>query len=75
VSTLEKEVQNIKDHFNKKIMSIMGSKIGKDNELCFLSFKNKKQKVLDKQFKGYGGLSELVCNLVITFCYVFMYGI
>ncbi len=34
VSTLEKEVQNIKEHFNKKIMSIMGSKIGKDNELC-----------------------------------------
>ncbi len=55
VSTLEKEVQNIKEHFNNKIMSIMGSKIGKDNELCYLSFKNKKQKVLDKQFKGYGG--------------------
>jgi hypothetical protein len=55
VSTLEKEVHNIKEHFNKKIMSIMGSKIGKDNELCYLSFKNKKQKVLDKGFKGYGG--------------------
>ena len=51
-------------------MSIMGSKIGKDNELCYLSFKNKKQKVLDKRFKGYGGQSELVCNLVITICYV-----
>jgi hypothetical protein len=51
----KKEVQNIKENFNKKIMSIMGSKIGKDNELCFLSFKNKKQKVLDKQSKGYGG--------------------
>jgi hypothetical protein len=55
VSTLEKEVQNIKEDFNKKIMSIMGTKIGKDNELCFLSFKNKKQKVIDKRFKGYGG--------------------
>jgi hypothetical protein len=55
VSTLKKEVQTIKEHFNKKIMSILGSKIGKDNELCHLSFKNKKQKVLDKQFKGYGG--------------------
>jgi hypothetical protein len=52
---LEKEVQNIKEDFNKKIMSIMGTKIGKDNELCFLSFKNKKQKVIDKRFKGYGG--------------------
>ncbi len=55
VNTLEKEVQNIKEHFNKKIMSIVGSKIGKVNELCYLSFKNKKQKVLDKRFKGYGG--------------------
>jgi hypothetical protein len=55
VSTLEKEVQNIKEHFNKKFMSFLGSKIGKDNELCYLSFKNKKQKVLDKQFKDYGG--------------------
>ncbi len=36
-------------------MSILGSKIGKDNELYYLSFKNKKQKVLDMQFKGYGG--------------------
>jgi hypothetical protein len=41
-------VQNIKEDFNKKIMSIMGTKIGKDNELCFLLFKNKKQKVIDK---------------------------
>ncbi len=55
VSTMEKEMQNIKERFNNKIMSILGSKIGKDNELCYPSFKNKKQKVLDKRFKGYGG--------------------
>ncbi len=55
VSTMEKEMQNINEHFNNKIMSILGFKIGKDTELCYASFKNKKQKVLDKRFKGYGG--------------------
>jgi hypothetical protein len=55
VSTMEKEMQNIKESFNTKMMSILGSKIGQDNELCFPSFKNKKQKVIDKGFKGYGG--------------------
>ncbi len=55
VSTMEKEMQNIKEHFSDKIMSILGSKLGKDNELCYPSFKNKKQKGLDKRFKGYGG--------------------
>jgi hypothetical protein len=29
-----KKVQNIKEHFNKKIMSIMGSKIGKAEVGC-----------------------------------------
>jgi hypothetical protein len=38
---MEKEMQNIKERFNTKIMSILGSKIGGDNELCFPSFKNK----------------------------------
>ncbi len=51
----------------------MGSKIGKDNELCYLSFKNKKQKVLDTRFKGYGGQSEWVCIFVITNCHVQIY--
>ncbi len=55
VSTMEKEMQNIKEHFNTKMMSILGSKISRDNELCYPSFKNKKQKVIDKRFKGYGG--------------------
>jgi hypothetical protein len=55
VSTMEKEMQNIKECFNTKMMSILGSKIGRDNELCYPSFKNKKQKVIDKKFKGYGG--------------------
>jgi hypothetical protein len=55
VSTMEKEMQNIKEHFNTKMMSILGSKMGRDNDLCYPSFKNKKQKVIDKRFKGYGG--------------------
>jgi hypothetical protein len=55
ISTMEKEMQNITEHFNTKMMSIPGSKISQDNELCHPSFKNKKQKVIDKRFKGYGG--------------------
>ena len=55
VSTMEKEMQNIKECFNTKIMLILGSKNDRDNELCYSSFKNKKQTVIDKRFKGYGG--------------------
>jgi hypothetical protein len=52
---MEKEMKNIKERFNTKMMSILGLKIGQDNELCYPSFKNKKQKVIDKRFKGYEG--------------------
>jgi hypothetical protein len=55
VSTMEREMQNIQEHFNTNMMSILGSKIGRDNELCYPSFQNKKIKVIDKTFKGYGG--------------------
>jgi hypothetical protein len=51
---MERGMQNIKEHFNTKMMSILGSKNGCDNELCYPSFKNKKQMVIDKRFKGYG---------------------
>jgi hypothetical protein len=44
VSTMEKEMQNIKECFNTKMMSILGSKIGQDKILCYPSFKNKKTK-------------------------------
>jgi hypothetical protein len=40
VSTIEKEMQNIKERFNTKMMSILGSKIGRDDKLCYPSFKN-----------------------------------
>jgi hypothetical protein len=52
---MEREMQNIKERFNTKIMSILGSKKGQDNELNYLSFKNKKQLVIEKRFKGYEG--------------------
>jgi hypothetical protein len=55
VTTMEKEMQNITEGFNTKMMLILGSKNGQDNELCYPSFKNKKQMVIDKRFKGYGG--------------------
>ncbi len=55
VSTMEKEIQNVKECFNTKMMLILGSKNGRDNQLCHPSFKNKKQTVIDKRFKGYGG--------------------
>ncbi len=40
VSTMEKEMQNIKEHFNTKMMLFLGSKNGRDNEFCYPSFKN-----------------------------------
>jgi hypothetical protein len=52
---MEKEMQNIKERFNTKMVSIQGSKIDRDNELCYPSFKNKIQKVIDQRFKGCGG--------------------
>ncbi len=55
VSDIEREMQNIKEWFNTKILSILGSRNGQDNELCFLSFNNKKKSVVEKRFKGYAG--------------------
>ncbi len=55
VSDMDREVQNIKDWFNTKILSILGSRNGQDNELCFPSFNNKKMSVVEKRFKGYAG--------------------
>ncbi len=46
VSTMEEEMQNIKECFNTKMMSILGSKIGQENELCYPSFKNKNRMLL-----------------------------
>jgi hypothetical protein len=37
VGTVERNMQEIKEEFNKVVLSICGSNIGKDNEVCFPS--------------------------------------
>jgi hypothetical protein len=53
VSEMEREMQDIKELFNTQILSLLGSRTGQNNELCFPPFNNKKRKVVDKGFKGY----------------------
>jgi hypothetical protein len=48
VGTIERSMQEIKEEFNKVVLSIIGSNIGKDNEVCFQSYKNKKKKQVVK---------------------------
>ncbi len=48
VGTIERSMQEIKGEFNKVVISINGSNIGKDNEVCFPSYKNKKKKQVEK---------------------------
>ncbi len=55
VGTIERSMQEIKEEFNKVVLSIIGSNIGKDNEVCFPSYKNKKKKQVEKRFKGIAG--------------------
>jgi hypothetical protein len=43
VGMVERNMQEIKEDFNKVVLSIFGSNIGKDNEVCFPSYKNKKK--------------------------------
>jgi hypothetical protein len=52
---MEREMQDIKEWFNTQILSLVGSRTGQNKELCFPSFNNKRRKVGDKRFKGYGG--------------------
>jgi hypothetical protein len=55
VGTIERSMQEIKEEFNKVVLSIIGSNNGKDNEVCFPSYKNKKKKRVEKQYKGIAG--------------------
>jgi hypothetical protein len=48
VAEIERKMQAIKEEFNKEVLSILGPNIGKDTELCFLSYKNEKKKQVDK---------------------------
>jgi hypothetical protein len=52
---MEWEVQNMKEWFNATILSIIGSRNGQDNELCFPLFKNKKKSIVQSRFNGYAG--------------------
>ncbi len=55
VGTIERSMQEIKEEFNKLVLSIIGSNNGKNNEVCFPSYKNKKKKQVEKQYKGIAG--------------------
>jgi hypothetical protein len=55
VGMAERNMQEIKEEFNKVILSIFGSNIGKDNEVCFPSYKKKKKTQVEKQYKGIAG--------------------
>jgi hypothetical protein len=48
VGTVERNMQEIKEEFNGVVFSICGSNIGKDNEVCFPSYKNKKKMQVEK---------------------------
>jgi hypothetical protein len=55
VGMVERHMQEIKEEYNKVVLSNLGSNIGKDNEVCFPSYKNKKKKEVDKQYKDIAG--------------------
>ncbi len=55
VGTIERSMQEIKEEFNKVVLSIIGSNIGKDDEVCFPSYKNKKKKQVETWLKGIAG--------------------
>jgi hypothetical protein len=42
VGMVEQNMQEIKEEFNKVVLSICWSNIGKDNVVCFPSYKKKK---------------------------------
>ena len=47
VGMVERNVKEIKEEFNKVVLSILGSNIGKDNEACFPTYKNKKKEQVE----------------------------
>jgi hypothetical protein len=52
VTELDRKVQELKEQFTESTLSICGSRHGKGGELIFPLFENKKQKCIDKRFKG-----------------------
>ena len=55
VAELERKVQEIKEEFTKSIYSITGTMHGNEGELMFPAFQSRKQKNVDKRFKGLSG--------------------
>jgi hypothetical protein len=53
VTDIEQEVHHIKEDFNEEMLSIIGSKTGQDNELCFPRYNNEKNSETQRQYKGY----------------------
>jgi hypothetical protein len=45
MTELDRKVQELKEEFTKSILSIWGSQHGKDGELTFPSFENKKTEI------------------------------
>ena len=67
VAEMERKMQEIKEDFTKEVISLVGSRIGKDNELCFPSFKNKTTKQVQKRHKGISGqktIDEFICSVI-----------
>jgi hypothetical protein len=55
---VERNMQEIKEEFNEVDISIFGSNIGKDNEVCFPAYKKRRNKwtnntmlLLDREHK------------------------
>ncbi len=55
VSELERNVQEIKEEFTKSLHSITGTMNENDGELTYPAFQSRKQKQVDKRFKGLFG--------------------
>ncbi len=51
VGTIERSIQEIIEEFNKVVLSIIGSNIGKDDEMFFPSYKNKKKKQVENDWR------------------------
>jgi hypothetical protein len=48
VGMVKRNMQEIKEEFNKVVLSIFGTNIGKGNQVCFPSYKNKKKTQVEK---------------------------
>jgi hypothetical protein len=55
VTAMERQIQNLKEEFTPKKMSMTGTTNGRDDELTFPSFGNKRTTVVEKRYKGTSG--------------------